>query len=126
MLTHLYTHQGKCERIKNFPYPRQSATLNLFFTSLFVFLLPFGLVTEFNDLGGHLVWLNVAFSTLVSWVFVTLEKVGESSENPFEGSANDTPMYAMSRAIEIDLREMLGEDKSQIPSAVELENQILL
>jgi ion channel-forming bestrophin family protein len=27
----LYEQQGKCERIKNFPYPRQFASINLFF-----------------------------------------------------------------------------------------------
>lgn len=126
MLANLYTHQGKCERIKNFPYPRQFATLNLFFTSLFVFLLPFGLLTEFNELGGNFIWLNVAFSTLISWVFFTLEKVGEASENPFEGGANDTPMCALSRTIEIDLREMLDEDKNDIPRPIEPENEILM
>ena len=29
MLVDLYAQQGKCERIKNFPYPRQFGTLNL-------------------------------------------------------------------------------------------------
>lgn len=46
---------------------------------------------------------------VVGWVFFTLEQVGESTENPFEGGANDVPISSMSRAIEIDLRDMLGE-----------------
>lgn len=38
-----------------------------------------------------------------------MEKVGESTENPFEGGSNDVPITSMSRTIEIDLREMLDE-----------------
>ena len=53
----------------------------------------------------------------------TMEKIGESSENPFEGSANDVPITAMSRTIEIDLREMLGEQN--IPAPLQPQNNIL-
>ena len=40
----LFSLQGKSERIKNFPYPRQFATLNHFFMWIFVLLLPLALV----------------------------------------------------------------------------------
>jgi putative membrane protein len=55
------------------------------------------------------VWLNVPFSAIVGWVFVSLEKVGENSSNPFEGSANDVPISFIARRIEIEMRIMLGE-----------------
>lgn len=109
ILKELYDHQGKSERIKNFPYPRQFATLNLYFVWLFLILIPFGMLPEFQKLGDYFVWLTIPFSTLVSWVFHTMEKIGEATENPFQGGANDIPMAALSRTIEIDLREMLGE-----------------
>lgn len=38
-----------------------------------------------------------------------MEKIGEATENPFEGSANDIPITAMSRNIEIDLLEIINE-----------------
>ena len=38
-----------------------------------------------------------------------MEKIGEASENPFEGSANDTPITSMSRGIEIDLLDIIDE-----------------
>ena len=41
--------------------------------------------------------------------FHTMDKIGSVSENPFEGGANDVPISAMSRGIEIDLRELVGE-----------------
>jgi putative membrane protein len=123
LLIELYTQQGASERIKNFPYPRQYATLNKWFIKLFIILLPLGMLQEFEKLGGNLIWLSVLFSALSSWVFTTMERIGESSESPFEGSANDVPITAMSRTIEIDLREMLGE--TDIPPAIKPFNNIL-
>ncbi len=124
LLLDVYSHQGKSERIKNFPYPRQFATLNLFFVWLFIILVPFGLLKEFDVLGVNFVWMTIPFSLLVSWVFHTMEKIGEITENPFEGSPNDIPMAALSRTIEIDLRDMLDEEN--LPEPIAATNHILM
>jgi len=121
-----FTLQGKSERIKNFPYPRQYATLTYDFVNLFIFLLPLGVVPEFSEIGAKLlesgheigsyfVWLAVPFSALVSWIFNTMQRIGTAGENPFEGSANDVPITTMSRGIEIDMREMMDEEENEIP-----------
>lgn len=123
LLVEFYNQQGASERIKNFPYPRQFATLNKWFINLFIILVPMGMLQEFEKLGGNLIWLSIPFSVLAGWVFTTMEKIGESSENPFEGSANDIPITAMSRSIEVDLREMLGE--KDIPAIINPHNNIL-
>ncbi|MGB8331419.1 MAG: hypothetical protein WCE62_14935 [Polyangiales bacterium] len=47
--------RGKSERTKNFPYPRQYATLNSTFLWVFVLLLPFGVMFEFDELGTGLI-----------------------------------------------------------------------
>lgn len=120
----LYDEQGKCERIKNFPYPRQFATLNLYFVWIFIVLLPFGLVQEFAKLGAGFVWLTIPFAALVSWIFHTMDAIGEATSNPFEGGANDIPMAALSRTIEIDLLQMIGEQ--ELPAPVQPQNNILL
>ena len=129
----LFTLQGKVERIKNFPYPRQFATLNLFFIWIFMILLPFGLMHEFHEIGlslakdentdsiNHLiaenfVWMTIPISMIISWVFILMERVGDVSENPFEGTRNDVPITTISRAIEIDIREMIGDDIKNIPN----------
>ena len=125
-------HQGSSERIKNFPYPRQHATISALFVRLFCILLPFGLLEEFDKLNngvigflqGNMVWLVIPFSVLVSWVFTSLEQVGESTENPFEGSANDVPISQMSRTVEIDIRQMLGE--TNLPPVLQPQNNIVL
>jgi len=127
-LTVLYDHQGKSERIKNFPYPRQFATINQMFIRLFVCILPFGILQEFGklttELGANFIWATVPCSLIVGWVFYVMERIGEATENPFEGSANDVPISNISRTIEIDLREML--DETNIPTATVPENDILL
>jgi putative membrane protein len=130
ILVELYALQGKSERIKNFPYPRQYATLNWIFLWIFVLLLPFGVMFEFDKIGtaviernpligANFIWLSVPFSALVMWVFHTMERIGRVSENPFEGTPNDVPITTISRGIEIDLREMLDEDPASIPSPIE-------
>jgi putative membrane protein len=124
LLSDLFEQQGKCERIKNFPYPRQFATLNVYFVKLFILLVPFGMLQEFENLGANYVWLTIPFSALVSWVFNTMEKIGEATENPFEGTANDIPMAALCRTIEIDLREML--DETEVPAPIQPVNNILM
>ncbi|MES2780158.1 MAG: bestrophin family ion channel [Bacteroidota bacterium] len=127
-----FDHQGRNERIKNFPYPRQYASINSFFVRLFCILLPFGMLGEFDTLNdqmsgflhGKMVWLVIPFSMLISWVYTSLEQVGESTENPYEGSANDVPISQMSRMVEIDIREMLGE--TDLPEALQPKNNIIL
>lgn len=127
-LTTLYDHQGKSERIKNFPYPRQFATINQMFIRLFISMLPFGILQEFakltKDLGEGFIWVTVPCSLIVGWVFHVMERIGESTENPFEGGVNDVPITNICRTIEIDLREMM--DETDLPPAITPVNDILL
>ena len=149
VLKEFYTLQGKSERIKNFPYPRQYATLNYMFVWIFIILLPFGIMEGFETIGkhiiedlathasrtnwGHLVqefiakhfiWFSIPFSTLLAWVFHTMEKIGENTENPFEGSPNDVPITDLSRGIEIDIRQLI--DDTDIPEPYQWKNDIVM
>ena len=124
MLKACYDGQGKSERIKNFPYPRQFATLNVYFIWLFVLLLPLGMLSEFDKLGGHFVWMTIPFSVIVSWVFKAIERIGDVSENPFQGGATDVPITNIAEVIEVDLREMLDEEN--IPEVTPPQGHILM
>ncbi|MEM6472739.1 MAG: bestrophin family ion channel [Planctomycetota bacterium] len=126
VIRELVALQGKSERIKNFPYPRQFATIGHDLVRVFILLLPLGIVPQFSRLGvelaeanpmidGYFVWLSVPLVAIVAWVFHTMLRIGTSGENPFEGSANDVPISTIARGIEIDLREMNGEPGSEIP-----------
>jgi putative membrane protein len=144
MMTEFFTLQGQAERIKNFPYPRQFATLNYYFVWVFILLLPLGMMHEFEKIGlevvdmihehmkvhsspihpivefvGHyFIWFTIPFTVIVSWIFHTMERIGENTENPFEGNSNDVPITTMSRGIEIDIREMIGDDPELIPAPI--------
>ncbi|PSL21407.1 bestrophin family protein [Dyadobacter jiangsuensis] len=128
LLKDLYDQQGKCERIKNSPYPRQFSSINLYFTNMLCLMLPLGFLGELSKLtdrlGDNIVWLAIPLSVLLGWVFLILEQIGESTENPFEGNANDIPVTQISRNIEIDLREMLGE--RELPQPLVAVNNILM
>lgn len=126
VIKEMYTLQGKSERIKNFPYPRQFATLNHFFMWIFVLLLPLALVPQFAEIGqkiavnqpvigGLFIWVSVPIYVIVSWIFHTMERIGRTGDNPFEGTANDVPISTIARGIEIDLRQNLGETNEEIP-----------
>lgn len=123
LLVEFYNQQGASERIKGFPYPRHFASLNAWFIKIFVLLMPFGMLQEFDKLGQCYVWLTIPFSALAGWIFTTMERIGESTENPFEGSANDVPITTISRNIEIDMKEMLDVSHQLKPIAAQ--NNIL-
>ncbi|SEW07020.1 putative membrane protein [Chryseobacterium wanjuense] len=123
-------NQGKAERIKNFPYPRNFSSITTYLLLLFIAFVPFGLLKEFDKLGdgtmveGFTLWFNIPFSLLVTWCFHTLDSVGEASVNPFEGSPNDVPITQISRTIEIDMRDML--DETNLPPVITAKNNIVL
>jgi ion channel-forming bestrophin family protein len=124
LITEFYNQQGACERIKNFPFPRQYAYFSFIFTWVMVLILPYGLLHEFQKLGDGFIWLTIPVHMLISWIFFTMERVGDTSENPFENGINDVPMTAICRTIEIDLKEMLGEEN--IPEKIQPVNHILM
>ncbi|WP_197062222.1 bestrophin family protein [Flavobacterium rivuli] len=127
-----YSHQGRSEQLKDSPYPRQYAIINSLLVRFFCFLLPFGMLKEFDKLNetvegimkGNMVWLVIPFSVIISWMYMALGQVGDSTENPFEGSANDVPISQISRLIENDLREMLGE--THLPPFLQPQHTIIL
>lgn len=99
--------QGACERIKNTPLLRQYHFFTKLFLLVFMAVLPFSLMAEFNKMGAPALMIPV--SMLISFVFGVMGKVGEVNEDPFEGRSTDIPMTALSTTIERDLKEMLGE-----------------
>ena len=125
MLSEFYALQGKCERIKNFPLPRHYASLSIYFVHIFIFLLPMGLLSAIGsaNLSETMIWSVVPFSILVSWIFWMMETAGDYAENPFEGLGFDIPMDSLTRTIEIDLREMLGE--TDLPPAIGVREGII-
>lgn len=100
---------GACERIKSTPLPASYSVLIHRIVAVYVFSLPLGLV----DVTGSLTPAVVLF---IAYAFLGLDAIGDELENPFGFDANDLPLSAISRNIEIDLRSALGEE--QLPSPI--------
>ncbi|WP_207424655.1 bestrophin family protein [Desertivirga brevis] len=100
--------QGRCERIKNTPLPRQYSSFSKVFVLIHASLLPFVFI---QDLG----WLSIPFSVIISFVFRCLDLMGERAEDPFENRIEDVPLTALSITIETNLKEQLGEKEFPKP-----------
>ncbi|WP_040479757.1 bestrophin family protein [Mariniradius saccharolyticus] len=124
LIGNFYDNQGTCERIKNFPLPRQYASVALWMNYFFCALIPFGLLDIFEASNELWVWMTIPFSGLIIWIFFLMERIGDYSENPFESAYNDIPISAITRSIEIDLREMLKDEN--IPEPYPVENGFLM
>jgi ion channel-forming bestrophin family protein len=101
-ISELCNLQGACERIKNTPLPRQYEYFPRLLVGAYCLLLPFGLVS------GMGLFTPLA-STVVSFIFVSLESIGRDIEAPFDNTVHDTPMSSLSRMIEINLRQSLSQ-----------------
>ncbi len=103
--------QGGCERIKRTAFPDRFRFHTHNFVWLLAVLIPFCLIES----GKHFDIIEIIMDTFLSFVFVTIERLGSELRDPFENKANDTPMSALCRAIEIDLRQQLDEDVMLTP-----------
>ncbi len=84
---------------------------------VYCLLLPFGIV----DTTGVLTPLVVG---VVAFTFFGLDALGDELEEPFGTEANDLPLDALCRGIEIQMREALGE--TDLPPALEPVDYCLL
>lgn len=124
MLKSFYTLQGKNERIKKFPLPRQYANMSRYFVGILIILLPFSMIPELMSAGEFGLWVAVPITALIGWIYVMMEVIADYTENPFQSMANDIPMMSLCRTIEIDLLEMLGE--TELPAPIESKNGVLM
>jgi putative membrane protein len=135
MLQELTALQGKSERIKNFPYPKQYGSIGYHFVHIFMWLLPMAIIPSFARMGmgiadtnpfigAYFVWLNIPFTVIVIWVFNTMLRIGLAGENPFEGSPNDVPISNIARGITRDILQIIEEDPAKIPAPFENLNHI--
>ncbi|MBN8610896.1 MAG: hypothetical protein J0L92_09950 [Deltaproteobacteria bacterium] len=94
--------QGACERIKSTPIPMTYTTLIHRIVAVYCYGLPFGVVSEVGALTPIVV-------LVVSYAFFGLDTIGDEIEQPFGYDDNDLPLDQMSRLIEVNLRQRIGE-----------------
>lgn len=102
LLTNLTDSQGGLERIRNTPLPQQYRYFTRLFVAAYCMFLPFGIVPDFNI-------VTPLVSGAIGFAFLAMDQSGRHLEDPFEDIIHDTPMTALSRTIERNLRESIGE-----------------
>jgi len=108
--------QGGTERIKNTPMPKQYDFFPMLFVQIYCILLPIGMVEQLG-------WFTPLGSTLVGFMFLALDKIGRDLEDPFDNEIYDVPLTSITRTIEINLRQILGE--TELPPPVTPERGVL-
>jgi len=108
---------GKCERIKNTVFPVMYSRFLDVLIYFFIVLLPYSMVES----SAHLLMpVSISFSI----AFLAVDRIAFYLQDPFEDHASDVPMYAISRNIEINLKQQLGE--ADIPQSIEPVNGTLM
>lgn len=102
MLSDMCDVQGGCERIKNTPIPWSYTVLMHSIVAVYCFALPFGLLSTTKLLTPVVV-------ALIAYAFLGLDAVGDELEEPFGTDYNDLPLSTLTRMIEVNLRQLLGE-----------------
>lgn len=95
--------QGACERIKSTPIPYSYTVLLHRIVAVYCIALPFGLMDTVK-------WATPIVVLFVSYCFFGLDAVGDELEQPFGMDVNDLPLKAISRTIERNLRERIGDE----------------
>ncbi|MDF0707351.1 bestrophin family protein [Flagellimonas okinawensis] len=109
----LTASMGKCERIKNTVFPttyRKGLHLAIY---LFVIFLS---LTEPLNLS---IFIEVPVLLILSLVFLFLEKAAFRLQDPFENLPTDTPVTSISRTIDINIRQLIGETDLPKPIVAE-------
>ena len=102
-LVKLCDSMGKCERIKNTIFPVSYSKMIHFIIYLFAVMLPFSLDNTYPI-------LKTFITAIIPILFIAIERTSILMQDPFENSPMDTPMTTLSRTIEINLMEQIGEE----------------
>lgn len=107
-INRLIDHMGANERIKNTIFPTQYSFFIHLFIILFLIMVPHGAVESQG-------WYTVPITFILAFVYLMIETIEISMQDPFDMEPSDTPMSAICRTIEIDLMQMMGEKKIPKP-----------
>jgi putative membrane protein len=116
-LTRLCDSMGKAERIKSTVFPVTYRLFLHFTIYLFVVILSIALK-------GVDTYFEIPLLTLISMVFFLIEKSATHLQDPFRNRPSDIPVTAIARTIEINIRQLLGEE--DVPKTLAAEDYYLL
>ncbi len=119
-LNRLFDIQGGCERIKNTAFPDEVRFISRAMVWLSAIAIPIAFLSANTEIHA----LEVVGVIVICLSFMVVEQLGATLKNPFENLDNDTPMSALCRTIEIDLRQQLGE--TELPPPIEPSDGVLM
>ncbi len=99
---HLLDIQGGCERIQKTPLPRGYAFVAERLIAAFAIVMPLAMVDRLG-------WLTIPIAVLVCLAFALISEVGRVLEDPFTLNWPALPLFALSKTIELNLRQRLGD-----------------
>jgi putative membrane protein len=102
-LTEITGIQGGCERILATPVPFIYNVLMHRIVGLYCIFLPFGLVSSTH-------WFTPISVAFIAYAFYGLDSIGDEIEEPFGRDPNDLPLTFLSRMIEVNLRQRIGDE----------------
>jgi putative membrane protein len=115
-LSELINVQGGCERINNTPLPRQYDYFPELFIYIYCLLFPLSVVQDLRA-------FTPLLSSIITFVFLILNRIGKNLEEPFASRVYGTPLLAISRTIEINLLQQLGE--TDLPEPIQPSKGVL-
>lgn len=101
---------GKSERIKNTVFP----TTYIYFTRLFIWIFVILLTMSISDSVG--LW-SIFFGWVIGFIFHITHINGLSIMNPFDNDPAGVPITSITRTVEINLLQALGEEGIPEPIA---------
>ncbi len=107
-LSNLTNEMGRAERIKSTVFP----TTYGYYTYAFVFIF---IVSITAVLGNTIGAWAIMFGCVIGYVFLTIHTIGQVLLDPFEARPTGLALDQISRNIEINLLEMLGETELPAP-----------
>jgi len=113
MLIRFSDEMGKSERIKGTVFP---PTYN-FYTRVFTWILMISTTFVITNMVGA--W-SIFYGALIGYIFITIQTIGRALLNPFEAVPTGIALDQITRTIEINLLETLGE--SEIPEPIKSVN----
>ncbi|MBX2943764.1 MAG: hypothetical protein KF860_15610 [Cyclobacteriaceae bacterium] len=116
-IARLCDSMGKCERIKNTVFPKAYSMLIHTIIYVFATMLPFGLSDKYLA-------VEIGLTIVVPIIFIAIEKTSMLMQDPFENQPFDTPMTDLAQTIEINLKQMIGNEN--LPVKKESESYYIL
>lgn len=102
IITRLCDSMGKCERLKNTVFPRSYSILLHTLIYVFAAILPFGL--DDSQLA-----VEIVITFLIPVMFLAIEKTSIIMQDPFENGPVDTPVTSLAQTIEMNIKQMTGD-----------------